>query len=287
MITLKIRYSYILVLIVVGAFFLAPIMSVSGVGAEEQSNLREFMYVEVASEDIFYEKVYGTDMVKNGSKVSIEIVLTGFSKEIEGDESELFFHSDLGVLPTITVDGSPREYETSFVVNHEEDEEVRVTLVGDAPEVNKQKENVTLLEITHKIKEEYPLICIKRSVSSEIIKDAGKAWYEAKEDIEKASGIIANATKEGIKVDEAELNLKLANECLNNSMECYSRGEPEKALEEANLASDFAKVAEEKARTAMGLTTYKTYTILVAVVVIAIVAFVFLIGQRRRRRGIY
>ncbi len=282
---MKIGYSYILVLIVVGAFFLTPIMSVSGVGAEKSTSLPKSPFLNVEIKNIGYDRVYGTEMVKNNSEVSIKIALTNISREIE--KSKLIFYSELvgeegHIRDAVLKSGS------SYTVEHKKvEEEVVVIWSGKAPEVGKQ-ETFTLLDITHETTEgTYLVIDIKRAVTSEIIEDAGKAWYEAEEDIEKASWIIANATEEGIKVEDAELSLELANEHLNNSMECYSRGEPEKALKEANLASDFAKVAEEKARTAMGLTTYKTYTILVVVVVIAIVAFVFLIGQRRRKRGIY
>lgn len=83
---------------------------------------------------------------------------------------ELLFHSDLGVFPSIIVDGTPKEYKIPFVVDHKKVEEVKVTLSGDAPEVNKRKETVTLLNITQKIKdEEDSVIDIKRDVSSEII----------------------------------------------------------------------------------------------------------------------
>jgi hypothetical protein len=265
------------------AFFLMPIcMSV----AEEQANLPESKFVEVASVHVGYEKVSG--MVKNGSEVSISVVLTNFSKVIEGNKSELFFHSDLGMLPSIIVDGTPKEYKIPFVVDHRKVREVKVMLVGDAPEVNKRRENVTLLNITQKIKEEeYSVIDIKRHVTSEVIEEALSAWHKAEEEIKKANWTIVNATEAGINVEAAKTSLDLAKEHLNNSLECYNAGRPEDALEEARRASEYAKISEQRAESAACSVKSRNYGIIAAVVIIAVVAFVFLIKQRRKKRGIY
>lgn len=282
MIPLKINSRHILTLLVIGAFCLIP-LSMSVCVAEENPQ-----YVGVKSAYIDYDKVYGTEMVKNGSKVTIEVVLTDFSEVIEGNKSELLFHSDLGVFPSIIVDGTPREYKIPFVVDHRKVEVVKVTLSGDAPEVNKRKENVTLLNITQKIKEEEDsVIDIKRDVSSEIIEDAIDAVYNAVEGIEKANAAIADAEEAGVNVADAKGSLVLANEYLNNSQQLYNEGRPGAALEEANKALDSAKEAEAKAGSAVGGRTFKNYAIIAAVVVIAVVAVVLLLRQRQRKRRVY
>ena len=56
-------------------------MSVSTAVAKENSILPKSKFVDVASEHIDYEKVNG--MVKSGSGVSIRVVLTNISKEVE------------------------------------------------------------------------------------------------------------------------------------------------------------------------------------------------------------
>ncbi|MCW3140923.1 MAG: hypothetical protein N2V72_01905 [Methanophagales archaeon] len=269
------------------AFFLMQICMSAGVIAKGQVNLPESKFVEVTSEHVHYDKVNG--MVKNGSKVSIEIVLSNFSKEIEGKKSELIFYSDLEEpVWGISIDGMPKECRSPFMIDHTKVSEARITVTGEAPEVKKRtEEKVILLNITQKIKEEYPVICIKEYVTSEIIEDALSAWYKAEGEIKKANWTIANATKAGVNVEAAQTSLDLAKEHLNNSLGCYNEGRPEKALEEAQKASDYAKIAEEKAESVAGYAKSKNYGILAAVVIIAVVAFVFLIRQRRRKRGIY
>jgi hypothetical protein len=245
-------------------------------------------FVKVKSVHIDYDKVYGTEMVKNGSKVTIEVVLTNFSKVVEGNKSELFFHSDLGVLPSIIVDGIPKEYKTPFVVDHRTVKEIKVTLSGDAPEVNKRRENVMLLNITQKIKEEEDLVKdIKRDVSSRAIEDALSMWHEANETIAKANEAIANAEEGGLDVAGARVSLALANEYLNKSQQYYNEGRSEEALVEAEKALDSAKDAEAKAESAVGGVTLRNYAIIAVVAVVVIIVFVLLLQQRRRKRGVY
>ena len=245
MIPLKINSRHILVLLVIGAFCLMP-LSMSVCVAEENPQ-----YVEVESVHIDYDKVYETEMVKNGSKVSIDVVLTDFSAVITGNKSELLFHSDLGAFPSIIVDGTPKEYKIPFVVDHKKVEEVKVTLSEYAPEVNKRKENVTLLNITQKIGEEEDLVInINRDVSSETIEDAIIAVDNANREIEKATLAIADAEEAGLSVAGAKESLVLANEYLNNSQQLYNEGRSEEALEEAKKALDSTKEAEAKANKA-------------------------------------
>lgn len=284
MATLKI--SHILAVIIVVAFFLMPIGMSIGVIAKEQTNLRESKYVEIIEPpSIRYEDVSGK--VKNGSEVSVTLILT-FSPEIE--ESTLFFWSDLqNASGHINIDGSQGlENDGSFTVDHQavETKEVRIGWSGTAPEV-KRRENITLLNITQEIKEKYLVVDIKKDVTSEIIEAALDAWHKADEAVENANWTIANATKAGTNVEAAQTSLNLAKVHLNTSRERYNAGRPEEALEEANKALESAKVAEEKAEGAITSTKSMNYAILAVVVIISIVVFIFLIGQRRKKRGIY
>ena len=282
MIPMKINYGHILTLLVLGIFCLAPL----GIGVCVAEETPQFVAVE--SEHVDYGKVYGTEMVKNGSKVTIEVVLSDFSKVIEGNKSELLFQSDLGVYPSIIVDGRPSDYASPFTVDHNEDEEIKVTLFGNAPEVYNRKGNVTLLKITQKIQEkEYAVIEIKRDVSSEIIEDAVDAIFNAGEGIAAANASIANAEEAGVNVDEAKTRLELANEHLTNAKQLYSERWPAEALEEAELALASAQDAEARAESAVGGKTQRNYGIIAAVVVIAVVAFVLVLQQRKRKRGVY
>jgi hypothetical protein len=282
MIPLKINYRHILALIVLGVFCLAP-LSIGVCVAEETPQ-----FVTVESVHVDYDEVQGTEMVKNGSKVTLEVVLSDFSKVIEGNKSGLLFQSDLGVWPSISVDGVPKDYASPFMVDHNEDEEVRVTLIANAPEAYKRTENVTLLSITQKIQEkEYLVIEIKRDVSSEIIEDAVNAIFNAGEGIAAANESIANAEKAGVNVDEAKTRLELAIAHFNNANQRYSERRPAEALEEAELALASAQDAAAKAGSAVGGKTQRNYGIIAAVILIAAVAFIVVFQQRKRKRGVY
>ncbi|RLG33808.1 hypothetical protein DRN97_04110 [Methanosarcinales archaeon] len=276
-----------IVFLLILAFFLMPICMSGGVIAEEQANLQESKFVEIASVHVNYDKVNG--MVKNGSKVSIEVVLSNFSKEVEGKKSDLIFYSDLEEpVWGISIDGSPEKCRSPFMIDHRKVTEARITVTGKAPEVKKRtEEKVILMNITQKIKEEYPVICIKEYITSEVIEDALRAWHKAEGEIKKANWTIVNATEAGINVEAAKTSLDLAKEHLNNSLECYNAGRPEDALEEARRASEYAKISEEKAESAACSVKSRNYGIIAAVVIIAVVVFVFLIKKRRKKRGIY
>ena len=146
--TVKIgRHS--LMLIVIGVLFLAPLLSVNAASLPQSP----FVSSEITNKD--YVKVSGTEMVRNGSDVSIKVVLTNFSKEIE--ESELVFDSELedaGGL--ISVDSSPWEVlqrDSSYTVEHKRvEEDVVISWTGTAPEVRTQDLR-TLLNITQKTAE--------------------------------------------------------------------------------------------------------------------------------------
>ncbi|RZN36813.1 MAG: hypothetical protein EFT35_07630 [Methanophagales archaeon ANME-1-THS] len=279
MVTLNIHRSSLLIgLAIVAVSVLA--LSIPVCGAKE--------FVTVESVDLICETVYGTDMIKNGSQVSIKVVLSNFSKEIEG-YTELIFYSDprLGVpYPGVSIDGIPKAY--PFIIDPRTAQKVTVTMIANAPEVNKRTEEpIVFLNITQKIKEQYPVHEIKRHVSSEAIEDAIAAVNTAKTELEKAQEAIANATEAGINVADAKKTFALANEHLNNSQSLYNEGRPEQALLEAQLAIDSAKEAKGEAEAAIGGKTKGNITLVVAVVVIAVVAFLVLTKKRRKKRKIY
>ncbi len=277
--TKKLLFSLIL------AFFLMSICMSVGAIAKEPTTLQKSPFVTAEIKNIDYDGVYGTEMVKNGSEVSIKVVLTNISKEI--DKSTLIFYSEL-----VGAEGHIREEVlksgSSYTMAHKEVEEEAVVIwSGAAPEVGKQ-ETFTLLNITQETTEgKYLVVDIKEDVSSEIIYDAISAWHKAKEEIENANWTIANATKAGIDVGEAERAFKLANEHLNNSLDFYNGGRPEEALKEAELASVSAGDANKLAEGAKATRETMNIVVIVAIVIIMIVVFVFLIRQRRRKRGIY
>jgi len=272
--------------LILGFFLMALCMSVSD--AKESTSLQKSPFVNVEILDPKYDHVYETEMVKNGSEVSIKVILTNFSKEI--DKSTLIFYSELEEEGGhISVDGSPAEVlksGSSYTVEHKKVEKgVVVAWSGTAPEVGKQ-EPCTLLNITQETTEKvYSVVDIKEDVTSEIIEAALDAWHKAKEAVENANWTIANAT--GVDVSEARRTLKLANEYLNNSRDSYGGGRPEEALEEAKKALASAGDAKKFAEGAKATQEFGIYGILAVVMIIVVVVCVFLIMQRRRKRGIY
>ncbi len=289
---MEISRGHIAVLIVIGAFLtlVCVCMSVDvGAGATvtKQANLQESTFVVVESSQVKCDKIDG--MVKNNSEISITVVLANFSKEIEGDKSELFFHSDLekpvwGTSGT-GMEGSPEE---GITVDHRKVTEATIILTGKAPEVKSpRKENVTLLRITQKIKKEYLVVDIKRDVTSEIIESAIIAMHEAREKRTSANLTIANATEKGIDVSEADTNFETARLYLENAERDYWDGWPKESVEAATNASYYAELAKQKAESAVGAKKHLNYGGLAVVAIIAIVVIVFLNRVRRRKRGIY
>lgn len=276
---MKINHNSLLVVGLITAVYVLA-LSIPLCGAKE--------FVTVESVDILCETVYGTDMIKNGSQVSIKVVLSNFSKEIEG-YTELIFYSDpqLGVpYPGVAIDGVPKAY--PFIVDPRTARKVTVTMIANAPEVNKRTEEpIVFLNITQKIKEQYPVVEIKRHVSSELIEDAIAAVNAAKAELEKAQKAITNATEAGVNVADAKKTFALASEHLNNSQSLYNEGRPDQALTEAQLALTTAKEAKDEAEAAMRSKTTGNIALILAVVVIAVVAFLILTQKRRRKRKIY
>jgi hypothetical protein len=264
-----------------------------GVGAiaKEQANLQESKFVEVATrieyEDYDFFNSYGR--VKNGSVVTIEVVLTNFSKPI--DKSDLTFYSYFlekeNIEPTISVDGKSKEYKSPFTVNHGRDKEVKILVRGKAPEV-KKIENITFLNITQGVKGEYCSVeSIKRAVSSEIIEDAIIAIDEAREKLNSANWTIANATEKGIDVSGADTSFETASLYFKDAEEAYWDGWPKESIEAATNASYYAKLAKQKAESAVGAKKHISYGGLAVVAIIAIVVIVLLNRQRHKENEAY
>jgi len=281
-IALKIYHKYILIAIVVGALFFVPLMSVSGAATKE---LTESPFVKSEIKNIDYEEVSGTERVKNGTEVSIKIVLTNISKEI--GSSKLIFYSELvgakgHIMDTVLQSGS------IYMLNHEAvGEEAVVSWSGEAPNV-KRRGSFTLLNITQETAEgQYPVESIIRDVSSEMIEDALNVWYKAKNAIEEANETIANASEKGLIVASASMKYELAREHLNNSLGHYNSGRQDAALEEAKRALIHAEAANNLTKGAETTSKIRNYGILAAVVVIIVVVLAVILMQRKRKRGIY
>lgn len=289
MIPLKINSRHILTLLVVGAFCLMP-LSMSVCVAEESTSLSTTPFANVEIKDLRYDEVYGTEMVEGGSEVSIKVVLTNISKEL--DESTFSFQSELvGAIGSISGEGLEEkalQSGSSYTLNHKKVvDEVVIIWSGEAPEVGKRAA-FTLLNVTQETTEgEYLVVEIKIDVTSQTIEDVIIAVDNATREIEKATLAIADAEDAGLNVADANTSLTLANEHLSNSQQLYNEGRSEEALVEAEKALDSAKEAEAKAGSAVGGRTLKNYAIIAVVVVIAIVAFVLLLQQRQRKRGVY
>jgi tetratricopeptide (TPR) repeat protein len=258
--------------------------------AEESTSLSPTPFANVELKDIRYDEVYGTGMVEGGSEVSIKVVLTNVSKEI--DESTFSFQSELvGAGGHVSVDDRPAEAlqsGSSYTLNHKKViDKVVISWSGEAPEVWKQ-ERFMLLNVTQETTEGvYSVKEIKKDVTSQTIEDVIIAVNKAREEIANANEAIANAEEAGLNVAGARVSLALANEHLNNSQQYYNEGRSEEALEEANKALNSAKDAEAKAGSAVGGVMLRNYAIIAVVAVVVIIVFVLLLQQRRRKRGVY
>jgi hypothetical protein len=278
---LNVNYRVLIALLLVGLVGFVP-LSISICGAQ-----RDGQFVTVESVHVDYDKVPGTEYVESGGKIAIEVVLSNFSTGVAGNKSELRFYSDLGVLPSIIVDGTPQGYKIPFVVDHSKVHEVKVTLIGDAPEVTTRRDDVLLLNITQKVAEEYTVKEINKTVSSAAIEDAIAAFHDANKSIMQANAAIAEAAEQGLDVSAARISLELANEHLNNSQQMYFEGRPEAAVTEAEQAKTAAQEAEAKAAGAVGGRTYRNYAIIGVIIAVLLVVVVLFLQQRRRKRRVY
>ncbi len=276
---------FLLAFLILAFFLMSLCMSVSGVVAKEPTTLPKSPFVTAEIKSIHYEKVYGTEMVKNGTEVSIKVVLTNISGEI--GKSTLTFYSELegakgGIMEEVLKSGSSYTMDPQKV-----GEEVTVIWSGTAPEVRKRTP-YTLLNITQETTEgEYLVVDIKMDVTSEISESAIIAIGEAREKLNSANGTIANATEKGTDVSEADTTFETASLYFKDAEEAYWDGLPKESIAAATNASYYAELAKQKAESTVGAKKYLNYGGLAVVAIIAIVVFVFLIRQRQRKRGIY
>lgn len=278
---MKANYRVLIALLLVGLVGL-PHLSIGLCGAQGGGR-----FVTVEPPHVDYGKVPGTEYIASGSKITIEVVLTNFSTGIAGSKSELRFHSDLGVFPSIIVDGTPREFTIPFVVDHNRVQEVKVTLIGDAPKVTTRTDEFLLLNITQEVVDEYQVVEIRRTVSSAAIEAAIVAINTANTSITQADAAIHAAEEGGLDVSDAVISLALATEHLSNSRQLYFEGRPENATAEAEQAKAAAQEAEAKAAAAVGARTYRNYAIIGAIVIVLLVVVLVFLQQRRRKRRVY
>jgi len=276
---------FLLAFLILAFFLMSLCVSVSGVVAKEPTTLPKSRSVDAEIKSIHYEMVYGTEMVKNGTEVSIKVVLTNISGEI--GKSTLTFYSELegakgGIMEEVLKSGSSYTMDPQKV-----GEEVTVIWSGAAPEVRKRTP-YTLLNITQETTEgEYLVVDIKKDVTSEISESAIIAIDEAREKLNSANGTIANATEKGTDVSEADTNFETASLYFKDAEEAYWEGWPKESIEAATNASYYAELAKQNAESAVGAKKHLNYGGLAVVVIIAIVVIVFLNRQRQRKRGIY
>lgn len=276
------KVGYVMLSIFVITLFLMQSAATAIAKNEEGLAKAKYKYVEATLEHIEYDEIHG--MVKNGSMVTLSVELTNFSKEIESSYFTLY--SDLKEpTPGITIDGVSEKInlDSPFLISHREVKEVKITLTGKAPEVNK-RENITLLSITQKIKEKYSVLEVKRDVTSELIEKAITKIDKAGKQIEKANKTIANAKKRGIDTSDVEISLENAKLHKERSWDAYHKGNPKKALEEAKNASYFAMHAEEKAKSLIGSVKLRNYAIISGIIGIVIFALLFLYIRRRKEK---
>jgi hypothetical protein len=282
---MKINYRHILALLLISAFCLMPLCIVGICAADESTSLPESPFQKAEVTDIRYDEVYETGLVEGGSEVSIKVVLTNVSKEL--DESTLTFYSELEgeeghIIDAVLRDGS------SYTLKHKEaEDEVVVVWSGKAPEVG-IRNSYTFLSIAQETTEgNYSVVDIEREVSSKAIEDAIVKINDAKEEIAKATVAIADAEDRGLDVEAAQTSLELANEHLSNANQFYGEGNPEEAIDEAETAITSAQDAAAKAGSAVGSRTQRNYGIIAVVIVVVVVVVVLFLQQMKRKRGVY
>jgi hypothetical protein len=282
---MKINYRHILALLLISAFCLMPLCIVGICAADESTSLQASSFLNVEEPDIRYDEVYETGLVEGGSEVSIKVVFTNISKEL--DESTLTFYSELEggeghIIDAVLRDGS------SYTLKHKEaEDEVVVVWSGKAPEVG-IRNSYTFLSIAQETTEgNYSVVDIEREVSSKAIEDAIVKINDAKEEIAKATVAIADAEDRGLDVEAAQTSLELANEHLSNANQFYGEGNPEEAIDEAETAITSAQDAAAKAGSAVGSRTQRNYGIIAVVIVVVVVVVVLFLQQMKRKRGVY
>jgi hypothetical protein len=282
-ITVKLNYRLIVSLVLVCVLG-ATSLSMIGWAADETP------FMKVTLKDMRFDEVGGTELVNGGSEVSITLIMTNVSKELQ--QSTLTFQSELeDAVGTISGEGLEDHVLTpggSYTLEHKKVVgDLKVTCSGGAPEVGK-RESFVFLDLTQETSEgTYTVSHIVKDVSSQTIEEAIIAFDSATKAIAKADAAIADAEERGLNVEEAKNSLDLATEYLNNAQQLYYESRADDALEEAQKAVGAAQDAEAKANAAVGGRTYLNYGIIAAVIIVAVIVFVLVLQQRKRKRGVY
>ncbi|MBN1455346.1 MAG: hypothetical protein JW945_03720 [Methanomicrobia archaeon] len=280
---MKLNYRLIVSLVLVSVLSVASLSMICWAADETP-------FMTVTLKDIRFDEVGGTDLVNGGSEVSITLIMTNVSKEL--DRSTLTFHSELErAVGTISGEGLEEQALTnggSYTLQHKKVAgDLKVTCSGEAPEVGK-RESLTFLNLTQETTEgTYTVSLILKDVSSQTIENAIVAFDTATKAIAEADTAITDAEERGLDVEEAKNSLALANEYLSNAQQLYYESKAEDALEEAENAVNAAQEAEAKASAAVSGRSYLNYGIIAAVIIVAIVVFMLLLQQRKRKRGVY
>jgi hypothetical protein len=287
---MKINYRHLLALFLISAFCLMPLCMVGICAVDESTSLPESPFQKAEVTDIRYDEVYETGLVEGGSEVSIKVVFTNVSKEL--DESTLTFYSELeGAIGSISGEGLEEkalQSGRSYTLKHKNVvDEVVISWSGKAPEVG-IRDSYAFLSIAQETTEgSYSVITIEREVSSKAIEDAIVKIDNANQEIAKANVAIADAEDRDLDVEAAQTSLELANQHLNNANQFYGEGQPEEAIEEAGAAVTSAQDAAAKAGSAVGSRTYRNYGIIAVVIVVVVVVVVVFLQQMKRKRGVY
>ncbi|MBN1762600.1 MAG: hypothetical protein JW878_05950 [Methanomicrobia archaeon] len=287
---MKINYRHILALLLISACCLMPLCMVGICAADESTLLPESPFQKVEVMDIRYDEVYETGLAEGSSEVSIKVVFTNVSKEL--DESTLTFYSDLeGAVGSISGEGledKALQSGRSYTLKHKKVvDDVVISWSGKAPEVGTRNAYTFLTILQATTEGNYSVISIEREVSSKTIEDAIVKIDNANKEIAKANVAITDAAERGLDVEEAETSLELADKHLKDANQFYGEGKPEEALEEAEAAITSAQDAAAKAGSAVGSRTYRNYGIIIVVVVVVVVVVVLFLQQMKRKRGVY
>ncbi len=282
-ITVKRNYRLIVSLLLVGMLGVS-MLGVVGCAAEETP------FMKVTVKDMRFDEVVGPELVNGGSEVTMKLVMTNVSKEL--DQSTFTFQSKLkdevGTISGEGLEEQALQNGSSYTLLHKDVAgDVVVTWSGSAPEVGKRKSFV-FLDITQETSEgTYTVYQLEKEVSSQTIEDAIIAFDSANKAIEKADEAIADAEERGLDVEAAKISRDLADAYRKDAHQSYNDERAEEALEEANKAIKAAQEAEAKASAAVGGRTYLNYGIVAAVIIVVVIVFVLVLQQRKRKRGVY
>ena len=211
-------------------------------------------------------------VIQFGESVWATITLTNFSKEI--NESKFFFYSDLKSPQwSVAVDGVAVDYEQPLVINHSADT-ATVALAGRAPDAGWQKEIVIARIDENTTTNDYTVITIKRTVTSDEIYEILTAIDESRNSIELANQSIRNAT---IDTSDAKDDLGMAQRYFEDAENHYKNKDFNASLAAAENATYYANKAYEGIENIESSANLKKYLIygVIALILIAVVVILY------------